>query len=480
MREQILPSLARLVQAVANPRKVIARRDAKAADYARYQALKEAGRPSEKATQDSARDFAALHTQLVEELPMFLAGLNRAFDLAIVDFARVQAAYHRAVLRNLQRFAGVWIPGSVPSAPIGEGQAASNVVSLDDDESIASKPDLSSYHGIVKAWKESWTPYAQAINDLHSTRPQKHLADRMATFQSRAGTLSHSASRSSSRDPSRQSSPTASPRSPVVGAVPSPWTTLSSRSRPQLHHSRSSASQRDLREGMGRDSPSSQQQHPRPRSTSLINGPDGSRPPRLMLPPSSPLRMSANASPAEEHDEAGTLRARRSHRTSPSMGSLDALGLGGGSDTVRSSKQRPTSTSRAPQGPDASPSLASISPQVDEFGLRVSTAAVQDATTVGAGRQRSTYKAESPRSAGGKLRLSQHNQASSPNIGGSPDMTTTTSTRQKSGNGAKRETMMTTASSSARSSRSGTSEYEAAEGWRGEEVLYQCGAVADL
>lgn len=99
----------------------------------------------------------------------------------------------------------------------------------------------------------------------------------------------------------------------------------------------------------------------------------------------------------------------------------------------------------------------------DEFGVRASAGgeALGDGdTAVNAGRQKSRYRPESPRVVPQSAPLAEE---------------ATTGNGSSQARTSKRDTV-----TSARSSRSGTSEREAAEGWRGEEVLYQCGAVADL
>jgi hypothetical protein len=171
----------------------------------------------------------ALHTQLVEDLPPFLEGFSRIFDLAIIAFARTQATFHQSVRDAIARFAHTWV--AKPRRHSG------NAISLHEYEA----PDITTGRGIVKAWHEAWAPYAEAMEHFQCTRPARILASKMATFSERPGSLS------SSRAGSRPVSPTQP----------------ASRPRHELRHSNSINSHGSLRGGGRSDR--------RPRPSSLLS-----------------------------------------------------------------------------------------------------------------------------------------------------------------------------------------------------------------
>ena len=158
IKSQVMPSLAKLLQAAVNPRKVITRRDLKLLEYGRYVALRDAKKPMDRALVQSARDFVALHTQLVHELPTFLDGYARILDIAIIAFSECQARYHARVKEILEAFKSRWFVLPRKKSP---------------------QLDLSSPNGevtgggreIVKLWHQAWAPYGQALDHFHFTQP---------------------------------------------------------------------------------------------------------------------------------------------------------------------------------------------------------------------------------------------------------------------------------------------------------------------
>ncbi|WVR08816.1 hypothetical protein IAU60_005874 [Kwoniella sp. DSM 27419] len=162
-----------LLESTANPKKVIAKRDAKYMDYSRYHALRASKRATEKSLVASAAEFVALHTQLVDELPAFIEGCMRILDLALVAFARAQARFHQGIKHKLEAYDGEWLnPLDQPS--------------------------------VVKAWHEAWAPYAEAMD---------HFQNRVATFNAKQGSRPTSRSGSPMAPPLRHSASITAPSS---------------------------------------------------------------------------------------------------------------------------------------------------------------------------------------------------------------------------------------------------------------------------
>jgi hypothetical protein len=155
VNDQIMPALSKLLLSGVNPRAVIVKRDSKSTDYTRYLSLREARRPIDKVLLQSASDFVAIHTQLVEELPGFLEGYMRILDLVTVAFAKAQARYYREVRDRLSRFARDWV--------LSPRRKSGNVIDLDDT-------DLRDGRGIIQAWHDAWAPCENAMEHFQCTK----------------------------------------------------------------------------------------------------------------------------------------------------------------------------------------------------------------------------------------------------------------------------------------------------------------------
>jgi hypothetical protein len=152
-----MPSLAKLLESGVNPRKVILKRDSRAADYARYLTSIEQKKPLDRTTTLSAQEFIVLHTQLVEELPPFLEGYMRIFDLCICSFATAQAQYHRTIHEKLGGYVREYLDG-IKRSP--------EIVQHGEE-----KLDLRTGEGVVGNWKKGWTPFADAVDRFQITKP---------------------------------------------------------------------------------------------------------------------------------------------------------------------------------------------------------------------------------------------------------------------------------------------------------------------
>lgn len=163
IQDQVMPALSKLLESGINPRKVMSKRDLKAPDYARYFSLVDAKKPIDRTIVQSAKDFVALHTQLVEELPLFLEGYMRIFDLAMCTFAQSQAMYHSRVRDRV---------GGFIKDQLEEGVVRmSPRVTVVESRSPGPPGDLDSIAGIVRNWSEAWSPYADAMDNFQSTKP---------------------------------------------------------------------------------------------------------------------------------------------------------------------------------------------------------------------------------------------------------------------------------------------------------------------
>lgn len=166
VQDQVVPALSKLLESGINPRKVIAKRDLKAPDYARYFSMVEAKKPVDRTILQSAKDFVALHTQLVEELPLFLEGYMRIFDLAMCAFAQAQASYHYRVRERMGEYVAQYLDGIKRSPAIKQSSPR-----LTTDRRQEQEIDNRSIAGIVRNWSDAWSPYADAVDRFQCTKP---------------------------------------------------------------------------------------------------------------------------------------------------------------------------------------------------------------------------------------------------------------------------------------------------------------------
>lgn len=157
-----MPIFSKLLDATTNPRRVISKHSSKQSDYARYFALIRSRKTPERTLLVSAREFHALHTQLLDELPVFMEGYMRIIDLALVAFSSAQARYFDAVRIRLGEFGRRWVarPRQSPS--------------LTATPEAREEADLNTGKGIVRAWHDAWGPYADAMDNFACTRPGEY------------------------------------------------------------------------------------------------------------------------------------------------------------------------------------------------------------------------------------------------------------------------------------------------------------------
>lgn len=425
-----MPALSKLLLLAVSPRTVIAKRDSKYADYSRYIASRNARRPVDKQLLASANEFVAIHTQLVEELPAFLEGYTRIFDLTVVGFAKAQASYNASIRDRLSGFLKEWI--SLPR------RKSSHVVNLDDD-----LYDVSDARGIVEAWQGAWSPYAEAMDHFQCTRPCGFLDDDCADDQAR-----HTASRVASFN-NRPGSRTASTNSRSNSPLGSPM----------LRHSSSITSTHSRTDSV-------RQTTNRNRSTSLIGQSDSELPispikadsrfamlrrnsktkvsDSLMPPPAIPANQKRSSTLMSLARDPGNRHSFGLPQIATDKPLFEALKL----SPVKSSTHSPSLTIRAstaPVGHSASPDMMGDHP-FNEFG-------------VGSGSRSAT--STSKRNAG--LGLGDLDR----------DRTMTRGTDYSH-----KHPFATPASPTPRTPL--TMEIDASEGWRNEKVIYQCGCVAEL
>lgn len=104
INSQILPALEKLAETFKNPGLVMKKRDRKRIDHDRLKELKERGQPADEALEKSAKEYLALHAQLLEELPKFLLLCCKYLDAIAAALAKVQVT----CINELRSAGGAW------------------------------------------------------------------------------------------------------------------------------------------------------------------------------------------------------------------------------------------------------------------------------------------------------------------------------------------------------------------------------------
>ncbi|OCF78769.1 hypothetical protein I204_00713 [Kwoniella mangroviensis CBS 8886] len=446
IRQQIMPIFSKLLESTSNPRKVIHKRDTKYLDYTRYHALRASKKIVERIVMQSAGEFVALHTQLVDELPAFLEGCLRILDIALVGFAKAQAKFYQGVKDRLSAFEEAWVV--LPLSPNIERSPTNTKTS----------------RGIVKAWHDGWAPYAEAMDHFQCTRPARTAATRIATFNAKPG----------SRPVSRSNSPMLSPGQSHAlrhsASVTSP-TSLSGSSRP--------SSPAPNKSGRFRSSSLRSQTGPLPQVIT-VTSPTQSTSSMFSL-----LRRSNSKNNVTKLRSNSTSQNQDGSFNRPSMHTRNASG---GGLKPSSSSIISEASSRLSWG---LPRINADPSQPIFDGLGLSPTKPSSATLTRNNSHRATSDPISQNNIFSvDLNSSQVSLSSSITNVNNDSPSNTISSRTASGSGVglglgdvstlREKDKHPFSVIPATTPRQRTDEVDAAEGWRNEQVIYQCACVADF
>lgn len=425
VEDLIIPILSNLLNSTSNPRRVLSKRSAKHPDYTRYHAFRVSKRTPDRDIVQGALEFVALHEQLIEELPTFLEGCLRILDIAVVGFARAQAKYFRTTRDRLRAFAEGWIQSPLgASLATGGSSGESNVVAGAD---------------IVKAWQESWEPYAEAMDKFECTKASFKPAKLKHKDSAYRGDLHPPGLRHSASTTSAFSPPSSRPESPAF-SVPTRVRSSSLRdsftTAPTIitPHTSSSTFASYGSQALSKDSQSAGRFNLLRRSSSKNNTNAPSR------PPSRPThsRRGSGLRPASLASDSSRLSWGLPQIPAEGAGKIfDSLGFSPTDSFSLMSATSPTSaSSRIEEMAERSPHLGASAPEFSS--LRMSPYSPNGAFV-------------------GQVPMPKHPFAVSP----------ASETCSRSGSRA-----------DARRMKGG--EIDVAEGWRNEKVIYQCACVADF
>jgi hypothetical protein len=107
----------------------------------------------------------------MEELPLFLEGYMRIFDLCVVAFSHAQARYHTKVHERLGAYTKEYLDGIKRSPRLVQGGDESRARKSTEIASPAPPPDLGTGAGVERHWREGWHAYADAVEHFQIIKP---------------------------------------------------------------------------------------------------------------------------------------------------------------------------------------------------------------------------------------------------------------------------------------------------------------------
>ncbi|CAO1631427.1 unnamed protein product [Parajaminaea phylloscopi] len=163
INRDILPVLNKIRRICNGPRAIIRRRDEREADYARFCACIERGEKGiDRTLAESANGFAALHMQLLDELPQFILGLEAMVGAVVAAFAQLQSGHYAQMKHLLDAFASKF-HGSVANGTSGSIDPAAQ-------RSLSRLPPSAN---LVRDWYVSHHPVLSSVDQLGICGPAR-------------------------------------------------------------------------------------------------------------------------------------------------------------------------------------------------------------------------------------------------------------------------------------------------------------------
>lgn len=135
---------------------IVAKLYEKSDEYLRYVAHRQAKKSIDKVLLQEASEYVTIHTQLLEELPAFLEGFTRIYELSLAAFTAAQAKYFEALRDRLALYTAQYLTEPTEMITVG-------------DEIKQVRLDVSTSRGIHKAWIERWREPNTLIKSLQIT-----------------------------------------------------------------------------------------------------------------------------------------------------------------------------------------------------------------------------------------------------------------------------------------------------------------------
>jgi hypothetical protein len=258
VRNSILVNLEKLRETAKNPLAIIAKLDEKSDVYSRYVAHRQAKKSIDKILLQEASEYVTVHSQLLEELPAFLEGFSRIYEMSLGAFITAQSKYFETLRDTLALFSAQYLTEPTEMTMIANSYKEVRM-------------DVSTSRGIHKAWLERWREPNNVMKSLQITGGDGARDTQMRANNLNAGHTSRASGGSSGSAPSSKRF-TASSRPPSHRKTPS----FDARSSTLRNTPSMTASPHSSLE------PPSSSSNPRRRSVSLnVETPPGSTGPEL-------------------------------------------------------------------------------------------------------------------------------------------------------------------------------------------------------
>ncbi|MCO5585240.1 hypothetical protein L7F22_039173 [Adiantum nelumboides] len=165
----ILPMTNKIERMFEAPRSVMVKRDERENDFARARLTLHQDNGSSKNLDrkalENANGFVALQAQLIDELPIFMRGIQLLLDVGVQAFARLQAGHLDEVRHLTIEF---W------RTKAGHGDEV-EMIGLDGDDSLEVGPSLRNVHPVRAFW-DSHRAYSQWSDSLTIARRGSELS----------------------------------------------------------------------------------------------------------------------------------------------------------------------------------------------------------------------------------------------------------------------------------------------------------------
>lgn len=177
INNSVLATLGKMIDAARNPLAIIDRLNRKSADYARYQAHRHAKKSIDRLMIQEATDYVAIHTQLLEELPVFLEGYSKIFEVAVCALTMAQTRYYGNMRDITRAFTTQFLSEPTESRLTETGEIQEVPI------------DISTARGIHKAWLDKFLAPNNIAKGLLTTSADFSELDVTCVTNSQCGTV---------------------------------------------------------------------------------------------------------------------------------------------------------------------------------------------------------------------------------------------------------------------------------------------------
>ncbi|GMK56744.1 hypothetical protein CspeluHIS016_0305840 [Cutaneotrichosporon spelunceum] len=120
VRNSIVVNLEKLHETTKNPLAIIAKLLEKSDVYSRYVGMRQAKKSIDKILLQEVSEYVTVHSQLLEELPAFLEGFTRIYEMSLGAFVTAQSKYFETLRDTLALFSAQFLTEPTEMAMVGD------------------------------------------------------------------------------------------------------------------------------------------------------------------------------------------------------------------------------------------------------------------------------------------------------------------------------------------------------------------------